>query len=134
MLTLQNGRSRADGQVQAVRFLVASSVPGMNAEQVSVIDQRGALLSDTASGSVMKAFQLQLQVEDRFRRALDTLLGPMLGAGNYTVEVHADVDMSESQATRESFPENDRALTSERITRSTSGTRERTSTRLNSSH
>ena len=66
----------------------------------------------------MKAFQLQLQVEDRFRRALDTLLGPMLGAGNYTVEVHADVDMSESQATRESFPENDRALTSEQITRS----------------
>src|SRR3546814_356532 len=122
MLTLQNGRSLSDGQVQAIRFLVASSVPGMNAEQVSVIDQRGALLSDTASGSDMKAFQLQLQVEDRFRRALDTLLGPMLGAGNYTVEVHADVDMSESQATRESFPENDRALTSERITRSTSGT------------
>ncbi|KGB52758.1 flagellar basal-body MS-ring/collar protein FliF [Sphingopyxis sp. LC363] len=122
MLTLQNGRSLSDGQVQAIRFLVASSVPGMNADQVSVIDQRGALLSDTASGSDMKAFQMQLQVEDRFRRALDTLLGPMLGAGNYTVEVHADVDMSESQATRESFPENDRALTSEQITRSTSGT------------
>lgn len=122
MLTLQNGRSLSDGQVQAIRFLVASSIPGMNADQVSVIDQRGALLSDTASGSDMKAFQLQVQVEDRFRRALDTLLGPMLGAGNYTVEVHADVDMSESQATRESFPENDRALTSEQITRSTSGT------------
>ena len=121
MLTLQNGRSLSDGQVQAIRFLVASSIPGMNADQVSVIDQRGALLSDTASGSDMKAFQLQLQVEDRFRRALDTLLGPMLGAGNYSVEVHADVDMSESQATRESFPENDRALTSEQITRSTSG-------------
>ena len=121
MLTLQNGRSLSDGQVQAIRFLVASSIPGMNADQVSVIDQRGALLSDTASGSDMKAFQLQLQVEDRFRRALDTLLGPMLGAGNYTVEVHADVDMSESQATRESFPENDRALTSEQIIRSTSG-------------
>ena len=122
MLTLQNGRSLSDGQVQAIRFLVASSVPGMNADQVSVIDQRGALLSDTASGSDMKAFQLQVQVEDRFRRALDTLLGPMLGAGNYSVEVHADVDMSESQATRESFPENDRAMTSEQITRTVSGT------------
>lgn len=121
MLTLQNGRSLSDGQVQAIRFLVASSVPGMNADQVSVIDQRGALLSDTASGSDMKAFQLQVQVEDRFRRALDTLLGPMLGAGNYTVEVHADVDMSESQATRESFPKDDRAMTSEQITRSVSG-------------
>lgn len=121
MLTLQNGRSLSDGQVQAIRFLVASSVPGMNADQVSVIDQRGALLSDAATSTDMKAFQLQTQIEDRFRRALDTLLGPMLGTGNYSVEVHADVDMSESQATRESFPENDRALRSEQITRSTSG-------------
>ena len=121
MLTLQNGRSLSDGQVQAIRFLVASSVPGMNADQVQVIDQRGALLSDGASNGDMKAFQLQTQVEDRFRRALDTLLGPMLGAGNYTVEVHADVDMSESQATRESFPKDDRALTSEQVTRSVSG-------------
>src|SRR3546814_19670978 len=121
MLTLQNGRSLSDGQVQAIRFLVASSVPGMNADHVSVIDQRGALLSDTATRGDMQAFQLQTQMEDRYRRALDTLLRPMLGAGNYTVEVHADVDMSESQATRESFPENDRALTSERITKSEIG-------------
>ena len=56
--------------MQAIRFLVASSVPGMNADQVSVIDQRGALLSDGATSSDMKAFQLQTQVEDRFRRAL----------------------------------------------------------------
>lgn len=122
MLTLLNGRSLTDGQVQAIRFLVASSVPGMNAEQVSVIDQRGALLSDTASTSDMKAFQLQTQMEDRYRRALDGLLRPMLGHGNYSVEVHADIDMSESQATRESFPENDRALTSEQVMRSVSGT------------
>ncbi len=122
MLTLLNGRTLTDGQVQAIRFLVASSVPGMNAEQVSVIDQRGALLSDTATSSDMKAFQLQTQMEDRFRRALDTLLRPMLGVGNFSVEVHADVDMSESQATRESFPENDRALTREQINRSVSGT------------
>ncbi|ALH82450.1 flagellar basal-body MS-ring/collar protein FliF [Sphingopyxis macrogoltabida] len=121
MLTLQNGRSLSDGQVQAIRFLVASSVPGMNADQVSVIDQRGALLSDSATSSDMKAFQLQTQIEDRFRRALDSLLGPMLGNGNYTVEVHADVDMSESQATRESFPKDDRALRSEQITRQVSG-------------
>ncbi len=110
MLTLQNGRSLSDAQVQGIRFLVASSVPGMNADEVQVIDQRGALLSDGASSGDMKSFQLQMQMEDRFRRALETLLGPMLGSGNYSVEVHADVDMSESQATRESFPENDRAL------------------------
>lgn len=121
MLTLQNGRSLSDGQVQAIRFLVASSVPGMNADEVQVIDQRGSLLSDGVSNADMKSFQLQTQMEERFRRALDTLLGPMLGAGNYSVEVHADVDMSESQATRESFPKDDRALTNEQVTRTVSG-------------
>ena len=44
ILTLQNGRTLSDGQVQAIRYLVASSVPGMNAEQVSVIDQRRAVV------------------------------------------------------------------------------------------
>ena len=121
MLTLQNGRNLSDAQVQGIRFLVASSVPGMNADEVQVIDQRGALLSDGASSGDMKSFQLQMQMEDRFRRALETLLGPMLGSGNYSVEVHADVDMSESQATRESFPENDRALRTEQVSRIVSG-------------
>src|SRR3546814_18473681 len=118
MLKLQNGRSLSDGQVQAIRCRVASSVPGMNADHVSVIDQRGALLSDTATRGDMQAFQLQTQMEDRYRRALDTLLRPMPGAGHYTVEVQADVDMSESQATRESFPANDRALTRHPLTQS----------------
>jgi flagellar M-ring protein FliF len=121
MLTLQNGRNLSDAQVQGIRFLVASSVPGMNADEVQVIDQRGALLSDGASSGDMKSFQLQMQMEDRFRRALETLLGPMLGSGNYSVEVHADVDMSESQATRESFPENDRARRTEQVSRVVSG-------------
>ena len=121
MLTLQNGRSLSDAQVQGIRFLVASSVPGMNADEVQVIDQRGALLSDGASSGDMKSFQLQMQMEDRFRRALETLLGPMLGSGNYSVEVHADVDMSESPATRDSFPENDRALRTEQVSRVVSG-------------
>src|SRR3546814_10156167 len=117
MLKLQNGRSLSDGQVQAIRCRVASSVPGMNADHVSVIDQRGALLSDTATRGDMQALQLQTQMEERYRRALDTLLRPMLGAGNYTVEVHAAVAMSDSQAKRESFPANDRQLTRTSITK-----------------
>lgn len=121
MLTLEAGRNLTDGQVQAIRFLVASSVPGLNAEQVSVIDQRGTLLSATAGNADLATFQLQTKIEDRLRAAIDRLIAPMLGAGNYSVEVHADVDMSESQATRETYPDEDRALRSEQTVRSTSG-------------
>ncbi len=114
MLTLQDGRSLADAQVQAIRHLVASSVPGLAAGDVSVIDQNGGLLSAQNGGNTdSRAFQLQMQMEERYRQALTALLAPMLGQGNFSVEVNADVDMSESQATRETYPENDRAIRSE---------------------
>lgn len=121
MLTLEAGRSLSDGQVQAIRFLVASSLPGLTAEHVSVIDQRGALLSENVGNADLATFQLQTRVEDRLRMSIDRLIGPMLGLGNYSVEVHADVDMSEVQATRETYPADDRALRSEQMARSSSG-------------
>lgn len=109
MLTLQQGRTLGEAQVRAVRHLVASSVPGMTADQVSVIDQSGSLLSATANADTA-LLDLQLRMEARYREALISLLTPILGRDNFSVEVNADVDASESQATRESFPEDGRVL------------------------
>jgi flagellar M-ring protein FliF len=113
MLTLQNGRTLSEAQVRAIRHLVAASVPSLSPEQVSVVDQSGALLSQSDANGDDAAFQLQLQMESRYRQALSALLGPMLGAGNFAVEIHVDVDQSESQSTRESYPKDDRALRQE---------------------
>lgn len=112
LLTLQPGRSLGDAQVRAIRHLVASSVPGMAVEQVSVIDQSGTLLS-SGEGSENALLDLQRQLESRYREALIGLLAPVLGRDNFSVEVNAEIDASESQATRESFPEESRALTRE---------------------
>lgn len=113
MLTMQNGRTLSEAQVRAVRQLVASSVSGLSPGDVSVVDQSGALMSREGTSGDDRNFELQLQAEERYRQAIATLLTPMLGAGNFTAEVHADIDPSESQSTRESFPQNDRALRSE---------------------
>lgn len=111
MLTLYSGRSLSAGQVRAIRHLVSSSVPGMSPEEVSIIDQSGALLSqrDENTGA-NRNFEMQTQVEQRHRQALKNLLVPIVGEGNYSAEVSAVVDFSESQSTRETYPENDRAL------------------------
>jgi flagellar M-ring protein FliF len=124
MLTLQQGRSLSAAQVRAIRHLVASSVPNMSAEDVSVIDQSGALLSSDQTSADDRMFQLQMQMEQRYREAVIALLTPIAGPGNFSVEVHADVDASESQSTRETYPENDRALRSEVGNRSISGAAE----------
>lgn len=109
MLTLQTGRTLAEAQVRAIGHLVASSVPGLGADQVSIVDQSGALLSQRDTLDDRNLAQ-QAQIEDRARRAVASLLGPMVGAENYSVEIHADLDPSESQSTRETYPKDDRAL------------------------
>ena len=107
MLTLNAGRTLSDSQVQAIVHLVASSVPGMSPDGVSVADQNGRLLSRSGGGltdGAERQVEVQAKIEERYRQSIDTLLTPILGPGNFTAQVHADVDFSETQATREGYP------------------------------
>ncbi|WP_019833826.1 flagellar basal-body MS-ring/collar protein FliF [Sphingomonas sp. PR090111-T3T-6A] len=108
MLTLRSGRALSDGQVQAIIHLVAASVSGMSPDDVSVVDQSGRLLSHAAGQGdddvADKQVALQTKVEDRYRRALTSLLTPIVGAGNFTAEVHADLDFAEVASTTETYP------------------------------
>ena len=115
MLTLAQGRSLGEAQVQAIVHLVASSVPGLAPEGVSIVDQNGRLLSSRGGANAVADQQLEIQnaVEERYRQAIATLLTPILGAGNFTAEVHAEMDFSESQSTRENFPQDQRVISSE---------------------
>lgn len=104
IVTLEPGRTLSDAQVRSIVNLVASSVPGMKPEAVTIVDQAGALLSKTGGDSAGDArIDFQRRVEDKYRQQLVQLLTPLLGAGNFTAEVQADVDLDESQATRETF-------------------------------
>ncbi len=108
MLKLRGQRTLSQAQVQAIVHLVASSVPGLSPDGVSVVDQSGRLLSqasdDPATQASDRQVALQGRIEDRYRQALTTLLTPIVGDGNFTAEVHADLDFAEVAATRESFP------------------------------
>ncbi|MDZ7588407.1 MAG: flagellar basal-body MS-ring/collar protein FliF [Parasphingorhabdus sp.] len=117
MLNMRGGARLSDDQVQAIVHLVASSVPALASDNVSVIDQAGRLLSrqdsNGAAGEASQQLDVQERIEDRYRRALMALLTPMLGADNFTAEVTAEVDFSEKQATRESFPQDDARVRTE---------------------
>lgn len=123
MLTLRSGRVLSEAQVQAIVHLVASSVPGLSPDNVSVVDQNGRLLSRTGGEGAAAERQLavQMAIEDRARQAITALLTPIIGADNFTTEVHAEMDFSEVQSTREGFPADARALTREEGQVSTDG-------------
>ena len=101
-VTLSAGRSLSEAQVRAVIWLVATSVPGLASDRVSVVDQSGSLLSAGVSGDAQH-LAYQQRLESLVRERLVKLLTPMLGPGRFTAEVAADVDFSENEAASERF-------------------------------
>lgn len=105
VLKLQPGRALSDAQVASIVNLVASSVPGMKPDAVTVVDQLGGLLSKSGADKDGNDARIDFQrrVEDKYRQQLIQLLTPLVGAGNFTAEVQADVNLDETSATRESY-------------------------------
>lgn len=114
MLRLANGRSLTDAQVSAIVHLVASSIPELNPEDISVVDQNGRLLSNN-DGNAADDRQLAVQgkIEDRYRQSVIALLTPILGQDNFSAEVHAELNFAERQATRETYPQDEARLRNE---------------------
>jgi flagellar M-ring protein FliF len=107
ILKLQPGRALGEAQIRAIVNLVSASVPGMTPEGVTIVDQAGALLSKSgqSGGGALgdSRIDFQKRIEDKYREQLTQLLTPLVGAGNFSAEVQAEVDLDESQATRESY-------------------------------
>jgi flagellar M-ring protein FliF len=95
-------------QVRSIANLVASSIPEMPLENVTVVDQRGNLLSKTSAETEQAAESTRQldyirQMEDRTRLRVASILEPMLGNENFRAEVAADVDFTAIEQADEVF-------------------------------
>ncbi len=89
------GRKPTEDQVQAVQNLVAGAVPGLKAEQVSIIDQHGKTLSVGGSSMTSKlADDRKSEVERKLAARIKELVEGVVGPGRSRVEVSADIDMA----------------------------------------
>ena len=117
LVELYSGRGLEPSQVMAIVNLVASSVPEMDKSQVTVVDQKGNLLSDIQEMSELtmagKQFDYSRRMESLFTQRVHNILQPVLGSGRYKAEVSADVDFSSVESTAEMFNPDQPALRSE---------------------
>jgi flagellar M-ring protein FliF len=122
MLQLAPGRTLSDRQIAGVIHLVSSSVPNLEAEQVSVVDQRGRLLSGQGEqdgmGYTKEQYRLAEQLEQRYAQRIVGILEPILGPGKVRAEVTADIDFTRIERTREEF-DPDSVVRSEQTTEET---------------
>ncbi|CAI0751941.1 Flagellar M-ring protein [Serratia entomophila] len=108
-LTLQPGRALDDGQINAIVYMVSSSVAGLPPGNVTVVDQAGRLLTQSdGAGRDLNAAQLKYasEVESRFQRRIEAILAPMLGNNNVRAQVTAQIDFATREQTDEEYQPN----------------------------
>ncbi len=116
---LRTGRKLSDPQVAAIVHLVSSSVPGLEPDAVTVVDQTGRLLTNKDNDSGLHASTDQLdytrRLEETYVQRVHALLQPVVGSEGMRVQVAADLDFARVERTEESFDPERTALRSEQI-------------------
>jgi flagellar M-ring protein FliF len=109
LLSLHGGRTLERTQIAGIVHLVASSVPEMSPQAVSVLDDTGKLLSgaaDAQGGIDAQQLQYVQQIEQIYSRRIMDMLEPLVGLNNVRAQVTVDVDFSQTEQTSESHKPN----------------------------
>jgi flagellar M-ring protein FliF len=111
LLNLRAGRSMDAQQVSAVVHLVASSVPNLAAANITVVDQNGNLLSDTAKkmgANNLDPTQLKYidDIQQSIVKRVESIITPIVGAKNVRAEASAEIDFSTLEQAAESYKPN----------------------------
>ncbi|WP_338805060.1 flagellar basal-body MS-ring/collar protein FliF [Xenorhabdus griffiniae] len=106
---LLQGRVLDEGQINAIVHMVSSSVAGLPASNVTIVDQSGRLLTQSdATSRDLNTTQLKYtqEVENRFQHRIETILAPVVGRGNVHAQVTAQIDFSRREETAEEYKPN----------------------------
>ncbi len=111
VLGLYPGRVLDPGQVNGIVHLVASSVPDLSAQNVTIVDQSGNMLSPLDRGMTIGGLdsgQLRYlhQVEHSYARRIESILSPITGESNVRAQVTADLDFAQTEQTAEIYKPN----------------------------
>ncbi len=112
VVNLQPGRTLGDREIAGIRHLVASAVPGLPAEGVTIVDGTGEML--TPSGGWGEAMTYEKKLEHDLERRVVDMLEQAVGAGNVVARVTAALDATEVQTAAETVDPDTTALRSDR--------------------
>ena len=108
-MVLEPGYKIKSSQVKAIKNLVAYAVPRMTPEQVFITDQNGNSLSDETSKNSTDMESFKTNLEKDTAKKVSEVLEKIVGKGNVSVQVNADIDFNSAKSTIESYiPVNDK--------------------------
>lgn len=107
VVNVYRGQPPTERQVQAIVHLVASSVPGLAADRVTVVDQTGQLLTNKDKTTDLdlsnQQFAYTRRIEQSYISRIEAILAPILGNKGVKAQVSAELDFTRLERTQESY-------------------------------
>ncbi len=120
VLGMSGSRNLNQKQIQGIVHLVASAVPDLTADRVTVVDAQGNLLFKKDADSAefpagMTASQLEYQrtIEGALKAKVKSMLEQVVGPGGAVVQVSTDIDFTRTTTTEKLFNPDQVAVRSE---------------------
>lgn len=106
-VNLLQGRTLDDSQVVAITHLISSAVTGLAAESVTIVDQRGNLLTQSGLRGLQTAhLKYTNEIESDYQQRIQRILAPLVGDENIRAQVTAQIDFTEQEQTQEQYQPN----------------------------
>jgi flagellar M-ring protein FliF len=97
LVDLVPGTSLSKGQVQAIIHLAASATPSLSASNVTVVDNKGDVLSSPGSATKGTGSSDSAQTtayDNQLSNSIEDMLDRVVGTGNSAVQVHAQLNFN----------------------------------------
>ncbi|MBP1842116.1 flagellar M-ring protein FliF [Rhizobium petrolearium] len=103
----------------SIRHLVASAVPGLDVDDVTILDSTGQLLAsgDETGGALNKSLGIVQNVQQEIENSIDKALAPFLGMDNFRSSVTATLNTDSQQIQETIYDPNSRVERSVRTTK-----------------
>ncbi len=125
LINLYAGRTLDEGRIAGIVHLVSASIPELDPEHVTVVDQRGRLLTQPSGGlNGLAASGQQLdfarRLEESYARRVLEMISPIVGPDAIRAQVVADVDFARIERTTEAYDPTATTVRSEQISEDSS--------------
>ena len=128
VLKTESGTRLSSENIDAIAYVIASSVEGLEPDMVTIVDTRGRLLSqrnddNPLTTSSNKQFEIKGKVESYLSQKVQAILDNVLGYGSSVVKVNVDLNLKQVEKTIQAYdPESQVAISEQSIKSSSGGT------------
>lgn len=116
VVALHPGKSLTDDQVKGITNLVANAVEGLEADKITVVDQRGKMLSrnnDSTVGGSSAVMEMKAKMERDLEERVESILSRVVGSGKVIARVNATLSNRQTNTVEEKVDADNAAVLSQ---------------------